>query len=483
MVRRIRPRRPGVDCLEGLLSGGIIKRAVPESMANIVFDFLTESFLFNQEYIETFYSSITNSELRSELRKYREHIQKNIKEIVAEIQHGKDLMNISIESFGHLPDETLLKQIALYLDRVVIPDPVFEHTGEKGNIHMRLSQIMGIKSSVDIDRQELAVDIKYMKDKTSLVANQFVKFFPVSLLHEPPKNLPIFYSENNYSDALPPEVFKFFYEKAKVSNVDRVDGYMCYKDDEPLRLGTTIHVGFDSEHNGMIYQFMNSDVTDFDERTGKCTFRQYIPDTINEQIFRAWVSQSINRAALRTFSETFNELVLSKQADCMYLAKSQFTADLLGLTITKKDIYTDLTNLSMQINLPLFDALSLDDIISVRCNDGEAFHNFRTELNSKLLDLRTITDADELRIKLDNVSYELNEVQINDVKKEYNKILRALGIDVVMLTGSLLTSFFTGGLTLIGAAGATVKGASDYAKYLSEVKENNGYFLWKLNKA
>ncbi len=317
-----------------------------------------------------------------------------------------------------------------------------------------------------------------------LVANQFVKFFPVSLLHEPPKNLPIFYSENNYSDALPPEIFKFFHTKARVSNIDRIDGSMCYGEDKLLRLGTTIHVGFDGDHikNGMIYQFVNSEITGIDEKTQKCTFRQYIPDTIDEPTFRAWVSQSINRAALRTFKETYDELILSKQVDCMYLAKSQFTADLLGISIPQKDIRTDLANLSMQINLPLFDAVSLDDIISIRCNNGEAFHNFRAELNSKLLDLRTITDPNELKIRLENVSYELNEIQVNNVKKEYHKILRILGIDISAFTGSLVTSFFTGGLTLIGAAGATVKGAIDYAKYLSEVKENSGYFLWKLSK-
>lgn len=165
----------------------------------------------------------------------------------------------------------------------------------------------------------------------------------------------------------------------------------------------------------------------------------------------------------------------------MYLAKTQFTADLLALSQPNKDIATDLANLSMQITLPLFDKLSLEEIIYIRSNEGEAFHNFRTALNTKLLDLRTIPDADELRVKLENASYELNELQVREVNKEYRKILRNLGIDMMMLTGSLLTSFSTGGLTLFGAAGAVAKGAIDYNKYLSEVKENNGYFLWKLN--
>jgi hypothetical protein len=454
-------------------------------MSNVLFDFLTESFLFNNSYIETYYSTITEKELQLELRKYREYTRKNLPLIISEIQQGKNLMNISIESFGYLPDENMLKQIALYLDRVILPDPVFEYTNEKGHAHVPISRVMGINASLDINRKNLANDIKYMKGTTSLVANKFVKYFPVSLIHEPPKNLPIIYSENNYSDDLPPEVFNYFYEKAKVNNIERVDGHMCYREDKPLDLGTTIHVSFDGDtgHKGMIYQYMASKVENFDEKTGRISLLQHIPDTINELEFRAWVSQSINRAAIRTYSEVFNELVLSKQIECMYLAKSQFTADLLNLAIVKKDINTDLINLAMKLDLPVFYKMSLDEIISIRYNHGEAFHNFRTELNSKLLNLRTITDANELRTKLENISFELNEVQVLEVNKEYRKILRTFGVDIVLLTGSLITSFCTGGLTLIGAAGATAKGASDYAKYLSKVKENNGYFIWKLNKS
>lgn len=277
-------------------------------MANIAFDFLTESFLFSNLHIENSYSSITDSELRIELRKYREHIQKNIPAISAEIQQGKSLINTSIESFGHLPDEELLKQLALYLDRVVIPDPIFEYTHEQNDMHVPISQLMGINASTDIDRRKLTQRAKYMKDKTPLVANQFVKFFPVSLIHEPPKDLPIFYSENNYSDALPPEVLKYFYEKARVSNVERIDGYMRYSKDNQLNLGTTIHVGFDGDNNrgGMIYQFMTSKIENLNEKTGECSFYQRIPDAISKQDFDVWVSQSINRAALKICRETIN---------------------------------------------------------------------------------------------------------------------------------------------------------------------------------
>jgi hypothetical protein len=453
-------------------------------MANIAFDFLSESFLFNDENIETHYSNFNDGELNIELRKYREHIQSKLDVIRDEIQDEKEQMNISIESFGYLPNENLFKQLALYLDRIVIPDPVFEHSFVKGNLHVPMSKMIGLNGNKGIDRRKLSSDIKYMKGTTSLVANQFVKYFPVSLIHEPPKDLPILYSKNNFSDALPPDVYKLFYESAKVCNVDRSNGRLSFKLDSPLKMGTTIHISFDDDNirNGVVYQFINSQNTDLDKITGKFTMKQCVAESISEKDFNTWVYQSINRAALKTYKDTFNELVLSKKVGGMYLAQSQFTSKLLDRSLGKENINTDLANLSMRLELPVFDKLSIDDIISVRCNHGESFHNFRTSMNSKLLELRSIVDPEELKGKIENVSYELNELQVNDVKKEYRKIIRSFGVDFAMLTGSLVTSFATGGLTLLGAVGATAKGVNDYTKYLSEVKENDGYFLWKLNK-
>ena len=55
-------------------------------------------------------------------------------------------------------------------------------------------------------------------------------------------------------------------------------------------------------------------------------------------------------------------------------------------------------------------------------------------------------------------------------------------LDALAMSGSLVASFTTGGLTPIGAVAAFVKGISDVSKYYTEVHENIGFFLWKINK-
>ena len=77
-------------------------------MSNVAFDFLTESFLFDEKYIEEGFRRVSDQELFLELQKYRKHIQENYVSIIEETQDENEL-NVTIESSGKLPDERLLR--------------------------------------------------------------------------------------------------------------------------------------------------------------------------------------------------------------------------------------------------------------------------------------------------------------------------------------------------------------------------------------
>jgi len=453
-------------------------------MSNIAFDFLSESFLFDEMQIRSHYKTISEDEIKRELNDYRKHIEQNLEGIRHEVINKYSSLNTSIESLGKLPDEELLKQLALYIDMVIIDDPIFSHSDEKGASHQPMSELMGLTSTTDINRARLAKDVNYVKRSNLLVASQYIKYFPISLLHEAPKDIPLLYSKNNFESDLPSHIMKYFRERVQINNVDRKTGFMTVNEKASLIPGTTIHVSFidDLVESGMIFQYMQSKVINLDDKAQRVTFHQTIPKEISETEFINWVNHSVNRAAIQFYTRIFKEVYLSKQLNCMYVSKSLITSDLLKMSVAQQDMKTDLTNLSMHLNLPVVDSLSVEEIIGIRQNSGEAFHNFRNALNEKLLDLRFVDDSDELKMKLENISYELNEIQVAEVSKEYRKILRSLKLDVAIFSGCLLTSFCTGGLSLVGAAGAAIKGMTDYAKYLSEVKENNGYFLWRINR-
>lgn len=227
---------------------------------------------------------------------------------------------------------------------------------------------------------------------------------------------------------------------------------------------------------------MLQEITSFDEKTGQAEFRMHIPDTIDKKTFEHWVYQSINQSANHHFQEKYSELVLAQKCGCMYLSRSPLTAHILQMAIDKPSKDAEISNMALKLDLPVIDQMPISDILEIRNNYGQAFHNFRNELNAKLLGLDSIDDADALKRQLDTISYELNSVQVKEVEKEYRKISRTLKLDAVALTGSLIASFATGGITAVGAAGAFVKGISDINKYYTDVNEHNGLFLWKLNK-
>jgi hypothetical protein len=447
-------------------------------------DFLLGSFLYEDKLIDECFSSISESDLYNELQLYREYICLNYTEIIKCIRRDNDALNICIESFNDLPAENLYKQLALYMDQVVIPDPLFELTENRPESQKVFSKFMGFNENGKINRKSVSIAVKYIKKIYPLISSDFVKLLPISLIYETPKELPILYSPTSFADELPKEISEYYHSIARVCNVERKDGCLQFKPDIPLVLGTTIYVMFpeDERLNGGMFQFLESKVVSLNEKTGLVKMGYHIPNEISDTEFNSWVMQSINRAAIHHFTDKYNELILSKKIGCMFLSQSQLTSNVLQMSIQKPSTDTKLASLAMNFDLPIFSQVTLEDIINIRKNYGEAFHNFRTELNAKLLCISDIENHTELQKQINRISYELNNIQVKEVEKEYRKINRTLGIDAAILTGSLLTSFLTGGLTLVGAAAAAAKGGLDSAKYFTDIREHNGFFLWKLNK-
>lgn len=167
-------------------------------MSHINFDFLTESFLFGYG-LEDNFSALSDYELEKELNRYREYVISNMGEICREIIFDSRKIAVTIESFSERPREELLKQLALYVDVVTISDPLFELTEKKSNSTKVMAEYYGMNSDNTIDREQLVAALKYMKESTILVVCNYVKYIPISYLHEAPMNVPITYDANNYS--------------------------------------------------------------------------------------------------------------------------------------------------------------------------------------------------------------------------------------------------------------------------------------------
>ena len=92
-------------------------------MGSTVYSFLSESFLFNHEALDTRYASFTDAQLRSELEQYRAHILSRLNELKSEISTTQGRLKFLAER-DHFSTRRLM-QSALYLDQVILPDPLF----------------------------------------------------------------------------------------------------------------------------------------------------------------------------------------------------------------------------------------------------------------------------------------------------------------------------------------------------------------------
>ncbi len=454
-------------------------------MSKNCLEFLFNSFLFETGLSSCPYNNYSDNQIMLELQKYREYVINNFEEIKNEIHCENEKLNINIESFGELPTIDIYKQLVLYMDQVVIPDPIFELTEIKSNLNDAMGQIIGLpKSEKEINREKIVEAVNYVKCISELIKLDFVVLLPLSLMHETPKETPITYSPTAFADALPQDILNYYRSIVQVYNLKKSNNGLQVVKNSTLVPSTKILVEFeDNQRNkGAIYSYMDIKVLDCDDKTGKIKMAYRLADSISEDVFKHWVNQSINQTALHHFSDRYKELIFAKKCGCMYLSQSTLTANILNMAIEKPEKKAELATMAMKIDLPVIDSIPITDIIEIRRNYGEAFHNFRNELNSKLLTLDNISNEENLQNKIDNITYELNELQVKEVKKEYRKIIKKLQLDAIAFSGSLIASFATGGITAIGAAAAFVKGATDISKYLTDVNEHNGFFLWKINK-
>jgi hypothetical protein len=184
------------------------------------------------------------------------------------------------------------------------------------------------------------------------------------------------------------------------------------------------------------------------------------------------------------FDHVISDLVNAGNAGSMLLSRSPFVTDLLALQVGKNEtLRADVARLSLSLSLPYLHGISMEQLMRIRSEEGEAFQNFRRALEAKLREVRIETDEEKLRLKLQNIEHELSEVQVAEVDREVHRFRRNLAISALVGTASLMTVVPSGGMSLatliLGAAG----GLKSLSEFQEKVRDNPAYFLWRLAKS
>lgn len=454
-------------------------------MGSRTFDFLTESFLFDDSLIRDQFREIPEGEIVTELKRYRQFCLSVAPEIEAEILTSPR-SNLRLFSGIKHVDLDLLKQATFYVHQHILYDPLFELTHEM-NPEERpttgtFNNFLGF-SKHSLNRKRLANVVAYLQALRPMVAANYVKLLPTSYFFEPPKEIPLTYSETGFQERVPEPLRQFFHDGAIVESVKEVDGAMII--DGSLEIGRGIHIRFEDHDMREGYSYLLTPIESVggEGATVELSLLKTTAPPEREE-FEWWVFQSINQTAGRVYSRVLAENMFASKLNASYLSNSPFVFKLLEQIVPlQSDTSTNTTNAVLNMELPFIDNLDVETLMKVRTDEGEAFENFRVELDKQLRDLKLVSDPETLRIKTENVVHELMEVQVRQIDQKLaslkKKMFSEASVTAVGLAGAIQSS----GLTLPIALLAALQGYKSLAEYQAQKKENPAFFLWKVLKS
>ncbi|WP_412464379.1 hypothetical protein [Flavobacterium mekongense] len=454
-------------------------------MGSVTYNFLAESLFFHEKSIENNFAYESDERIEKELQGYRKHCIDNYEELIREIVERDSFLKV-FSSSSETPIN-LLKQTSLYVDQFIIKDPLFKLTDIESDMSKVTAKYLGYQNNGKIDRKDLKKAASFLKEITPMIAGNYIKIFPLSYHFEAPKQVPLNLPVDYYNGVLPKEIMDFFWENVSVRSMEKMksgSGWQVIEDKlHPCR---SIVVDFKETNfqSSMIFHLFEMEVLNFDEKTGKATFRQTLPDTIPDTShFNAWVTQSINSTSKHYFDQIFMENFISSNLNSTYLCDNDFTSKLISQNYTVKEtIQTETANRIINFDLPFLDNIDIDKLMTIREMDSEVFTNFRLELEKNFRELRTLSDPKIIQQKTENIFHELNEVQVQKIKQKIEHINKQVFVNSLVGIGGLAGSFSTGGFSLLATALALGKGYKDYVDYKEKVKENPSYLLWKIKK-
>lgn len=397
-----------------------------------------------------------------------------------EIIENKSSLKV-LSSIEKMPYETL-KQSALYFDQFVIYDPLFKFTHTGNEVSKVVTKYLGFQNN-GINREDLAKTAKLLKAITPMIAADFVKILPISYNFEPPKetliNLPI----NYYAEELPEEIMQYFRDRAIVKSIEKVNGGWRILDNNDLTPGLFITFDDLDKQQGSIYHYFYQELVKTEDPNRYLTKMSLASYPMDKATWDVWKFQSVNSAAKATFDKIYIENLIANNLKATYLTDNGFTSNLLIQNLSAKEtVETSSASQFMNLELPFLDMVDIKKLMTLRTYEADLFTNFRMELEKQFRELRTITDAQEIKLRQENILHELGVVQVQKINQKLDSLKRKGFADAILLIGGLVGTVQTAGWSILASALAAVSGYKSYREYKDKLSENPSYLLWKVLK-
>lgn len=447
-------------------------------MGSIIYGHLNESLLLDVSLIVDQYQAVSDVELQTALKQYRDFCIANFDELIEEVSPETGRLRLFV---GEHADERIMKQGAFYLDTVIMADPLFKLIRPNRELTSAWARAFDMPNPERLDRAGVAKAAKIMLSCRSLVASGYVRFFPTTLENEAPAELPVYAPSDGFESVLPPHLLTLYKEAADIKSVVASPKGLLIQPN--LKLGRRIHIDFDGIETGTTfgYNLAEQEVVSWDRESGRAQFAVRIPKAApSREVFDAWVSQSVNSSARMHFEMLRRDIRWSARFGSQYMTRSRFAASVLDSTeeASSSSISSSTSSGWLNLSLPIFDSVSMERLMAAR-SDEEAFRRFRLQLEKHFRELRLETDPEKRRKKTENAMHELVEIQLTEVDSAIRRLKRKGVLTGLGTVASLAAATATSGASLIATICAAYAGYKTFEEYRISAKENPAYFLWR----
>jgi hypothetical protein len=458
-------------------------------MSRLLFDYLIDSVFFDHSRVLTDFRGLTDHELSAELESYRHYVLEHTEQISEEVtrpdEHIAAVFGPSVATSPGFDPVARLVQTAMYFDSAVLDDPLFRCTAPLPQHTNAIAVQHGYPPRSGIDRPAVVSAVQQLRRLQPFVGADLLKFAPLSRSHEPPLEIPLFFSQTRFAERVPSELLGWIHERARVHSLVRTETGWGYRQEAPVVPSRGIVVDFE-DHPGLTAAYHLSRVRAQEDPSEPdvLQFESWLPDDPPEpEVFQAWVEQSINQTAGGIIAAVASELHNAASVNAMFITDSGFIAELLTRSLRRdQSIQEEIAALDLRFNLSFLENVSIEDLARMRNEEGEAFLTYRRFLAQELRQLRHLDDHSAVRRRLADLEHELQEIQIPQLNAAIRRIRTRFLIGAGIGAASFATLAPSGGLSLgpmlLGGAQA-LQGATDYRH---TVMGHPAYFLWRLQR-
>lgn len=399
---------------------------------------------------------------------------------------GDSLMSSGFQM--QLPDPSLIRRSSLYFDKFYVDDPLVRLSRGHRNGEEAIGKLLGVPVGSDL-RSSVASALMYMRKLLPAAEEGYLKFLPMSVAFEPPKQLLLTASDCFFEDSLPSHIMNWFWQRARVQRaVKTEDGHwmgLPEEADEPCR---AIWISYEGHEDVTRMFFLVDEVFKKTDSPGHYKTRTFLPDEPpDESRFNAWFYQAVNQASADTYQRVAHDLYVAHQMGAKYLAPTPFAAELLRLNLlpargggATPDL---LDSLLLRIDLPVVESANTAQLMALRRECQEELHSLRTFLREELERLQDVEDPAASSRAVQRVEKHLTQELIPQVEQNVRKLKGKLAIDGVVLLAELGAVIPTQGFSLAllpVVIHAGVRGIRACRQYVTSIKNHPAYFLWRL---